>query len=160
MTNVITAPEKYTISKGFSIFLAGSIENGTASNWQKELIEKYLWHDHLTILNPRRDNWDKQADNQKIIDQIRWEQDAIKLVDLVVFYFDPKTKSPISLLELGQCLERSKATTQQSPIVYCTKDFYRFTNVDETCNYYRGANVYQFKDDWYRSISLAIAKSI
>ena len=40
------------------VFLAGSIEMDTAENWQTKLSEKLETIDNLTILNPRRDNWD------------------------------------------------------------------------------------------------------
>lgn len=45
-------------------------------------------------------------------------------------YFDPKTKSPISLLELGLFARTGKL------IVVCPKGFWRKGNVDIVCKRY------------------------
>lgn len=136
----ITAPEKVgqlLNNAGIaSIFLAGSIENGKAEDWQDRLTTTLDRFQNLVILNPRRKNWDPDLDGKKLADQIRWEQDAIKQADIVAFYFDPNTKSPISLLELGQCLGYRKTV-----VVFCPPMFYRYTNVEVTCAGY-GVQVY------------------
>jgi len=43
----------------FSVFLAGSIDNGSAPLWQVEA-EKILLPYDPVIVNPRRDNWNPQ----------------------------------------------------------------------------------------------------
>ena len=112
-------------------FLAGSIEMGAAVDWQKEVIEK-VKDLNVTILNPRRLDWDptwKQGPNeQPFRDQVIWELLSIAKSDLVFFYFDPNTKSPISLLELGLCVGGGKKV-----IVCCPPTFYRYGNVKITC---------------------------
>lgn len=45
-------------------------------------------------------------------------------------YFDPNTKSPISLLELGL------HAREQKLIVLCPEGFWRKGNVDVVCEYY------------------------
>jgi hypothetical protein len=45
-------------------------------------------------------------------------------------YFDPNTKSPISLLELGLHAKEQKL------VVLCPEGFWRKGNVDVVCEYY------------------------
>lgn len=58
-----TAPKQLNDYSHFycSVFLAGTIDNGTSSNWQQEFINKLKNIEHsiytdYTIYNPRRDN--------------------------------------------------------------------------------------------------------
>jgi hypothetical protein len=130
MATIIEAPHVFTTKLDYTIFLAGSIENGKADDWQSKLSETLNRFD-VQILNPRRRNWKPDLDGKELKHQITWEQEGIKYSDLVVFYFDPSTKSPISLLELGECLGSHK------PIVlYCPQTFFRYTNVEVTCSRY------------------------
>jgi hypothetical protein len=115
----------------YNIFLAGSIENGKAEDWQSKLSETLDRFDNIVILNPRRRNWNPDLDGRELKKQIVWEQEGISISDLVVFYFDPATKSPISLLELGQCLGSNK-----NVVVYCPANFFRYTNVEVTMSRY------------------------
>lgn len=90
--------------KTFSIFLAGSNEMGAATEWRDNLVSELKEYD-VTIFNPRQDNWDPDI-KQTIIDSrfnkhVNWELDALDKASLIVFYFDPNTKSPVTLLELG-----------------------------------------------------------
>src|SRR3990167_10231965 len=86
------------------VFLAGSIEMGVAENWQ-EKVERLLQGTGWTILNPRRDDWDstweQKISNRKFYEQVNWELQGIEMSEQAILYFDPTTKSPISLLELG-----------------------------------------------------------
>lgn len=113
------------------VFLAGSIEMGAAIDWQNQVIEK-LKDLPVTILNPRRLDWDsswKQGQNeQPFRDQVLWEMSSIAKADVVFFYFDPNTKSPISLMELGLCLGG-----ESKLVVCCPAAFYRQPNVAITC---------------------------
>lgn len=112
----------------FKVFLAGSIENGKAVDWQMKLTNTLDNFHGIVILNPRRKHWNPDLDGKELRTQITWEQNNIHASDLVVFYFDPATKSPISLLELGQCLGAHKKV-----IVFCPPNFFRHTNVEITC---------------------------
>src|SRR3974390_885282 len=100
---VIKAPQKLEID-GPAIFLAGSIEMGKAVDWQTLMTNK-LYDFKATILNPRRDDWDssweQKIENPQFSEQVNWELDALDRADIIAMYFDPKTMSPISLLELG-----------------------------------------------------------
>jgi hypothetical protein len=127
---VIKPPIKLINIKSPSIFLAGSIEMGTAENWQAK-IEQSL-PDTLTILNPRRDNWDSSwtqiKSNPQFREQVEWELEGLERSDLVAMYFDPNTKSPISMLELGMFSGKA--------VVCCPEGFWRKGNVDIFCERY------------------------
>lgn len=116
-----------------SVFLAGSIEMGKAENWQEEATNTFNlsgWD----VLNPRRDDWDsswaQDFENPQFYQQVNWELNALEHADLIVMYFDPNTKSPISLLELGLFARSNKLK------VICPEGFWRKGNVDIVCNYY------------------------
>ena len=88
-----------------SVFLGGSIEMGQAEPWQTD-VEAALRGTDMTILNPRRDEWDatwaQRIDNPLFRAQVEWELAAQERATLSAFYFAPATKAPVTLLELGQ----------------------------------------------------------
>ena len=114
----------------FSIFLAGSIEMGTAEDWQTQVI-KSITDNNVVFLNPRRTDWDstwkQEITNPQFFEQVTWELDRLGNCDMIFLYLDPKTKSPISLLELGLHAKSNKM------IVCCPEGFYRKGNVDIVC---------------------------
>jgi hypothetical protein len=116
-----------------SIFLAGSIEMGKAEDWQTK-VQEYFKEFPIDFYNPRRDEWDstwKQSiDNEKFSEQVNWEMDMLERADIILMYFDPGTKSPISLLELGLHASSGKV------IVVCPNGFWRKGNVDIVCQRY------------------------
>lgn len=116
----------------FSIFLAGSIDMGTAVNWQDELVTRLLDYDGY-LYNPRRDDWDssweQNIQNKQFREQVEWELDAMDAADLIIYYFAKDSKSPITLLELGLHKE-------DNIIVCCPEGFYRKGNIDIICNRY------------------------
>lgn len=133
MATIYRAPEYYSNDKRIKIFLAGSIEMGNAENWQEQLEHEFSDLD-ICILNPRRLDWDssweQKFENPLFREQVEWELDALEAADIIVMYFDPNTKSPISLLELGAHKSSGKL------IVYCPEGFWRKGNVDIFCNKY------------------------
>lgn len=118
-----------------SIFLAGSIEQGTAEDWQTKT-EKAFKDEDCTILNPRREEWDsswvQSINNPQFNEQVTWELDAQERANFILMYFDPKTKSPITLLELGLFA----MTAGGELIVCCPEGFWRKGNVDIVCRRY------------------------
>lgn len=116
-----------------SIFLAGSIEQGKATNWQKQFEEAFADED-VVIYNPRRDDWDsswvQSIKNKQFREQVEWELNALASAGTIAMYIDPETKSPITLLELGLHATGGKL------IVCCPKGFYRKGNIDIVCNKY------------------------
>lgn len=117
-----------------TIFFAGTIDNGNSYDWQYYLAadiasiknKKY----NFMIYNPRRKNWDPNAGKEELIYQIQWEQTYLDEADTILMYFDPKSKSPISLLELGLYAKSNKL------LVILGKEFYRAENVIQTCRKY------------------------
>lgn len=128
----IKAPNDYLVPWTVSIFLAGSIEQGTAKPWQKEIVEA-LKDEDILILNPRRDDWDstwkEDINNPKFKEQVLWELRAQEDCDMIILYFDPDTKSPISLLELG--------LFKRKMMVVCPEGYWKKGNVDIVCERFR-----------------------
>jgi hypothetical protein len=121
-----------------SVFLAGSIEQGKAVDWQADAARS-LQINGFNVFNPRRNDWDSSW-KQEFVDpqmnqQIGWEDNALNLADYIIFYLQPGTQSPISLFEFGKFLHSGKV------LMVCPKGFWRKANVDFECAKY---NVPQF----------------
>ncbi len=132
----VKAPDSYSdIAAKKSVFLAGSIEIGKAEDWQQR-IASGLQHMDVLVLNPRRAHWDagweQSIDNPKFRQQVEWELDALDAAGLVIMYFAPETKSPITLLEMGI----HAAANPEKMIVCCPDGFWRKGNVDIVCKRY------------------------
>lgn len=129
----IKAPHPIPESTDLKIFLAGSIEMGTAIDWQKHVVEA-LEEEPVLLLNPRRDEWDaswKQSkDDPQFREQVEWELAALSQSDYIILYLDPHSKSPISLLEMGLFAQSGKL------LVVCPEGFWRKGNVDIVCEKY------------------------
>jgi hypothetical protein len=127
------------------LFLAGSIEMGSSEDWQSKIEEhlKYRGAD-VVIANPRRDSWDsswtQQFTNPQFYQQVNWELNGLDKADLIIMYFSPETKSPISLLELGLYAASKKI------IVCCPDGFWRKGNVEIVCEKYE-IPLYETFDD-------------
>lgn len=136
----IKAPNDYKETGKPYIFLAGSIEMGKAENWQERVVRELSEFD-VIILNPRRDDWDsswvQSIENPQFREQVEWELEAIEFADIIIMNFDPKTKSPITLLELGLFVRTEKL------LVCCPEGFWRKGNVDIVCWKY-GDDIMQF----------------
>ena len=111
------------------LFLAGSIQMGSAGHCQESvvrLLEKTGW----VILNPRRDEWDssweQSIDNPLFVEQVSWDLQGLEQAEMVLVYFDPNTKGPITLLELGYLAGSDPGKV----IVVCPPGFWRKGNVD------------------------------
>lgn len=130
---VIKPDSKDQLPKGISIFLAGSIEMDKAEDWQKKVASKFSKYD-ITFFNPRRDSWDsswKQDINDENFNyQVNWEMDHLEISDIILIYFEPNTKSPISLLELGLYADSNKI------IICCPDGFWRKGNIQIVSNRY------------------------
>ena len=134
----IQSPANITFGGLNAIFLGGSIEMGTAEDWQVRLI-KELKHHEGVLLNPRRSDWDstwvQSIHNEKFAEQVNWELDALDCANTVIFYFDPNTKSPITLMELG--LQASWHNNGKRVIVCCPDGYWRKGNVEIVCDRFR-----------------------
>lgn len=147
--------------KYFSIFLAGSIEQDTAAAWQKQVVKKFSAYPNVVLYNPRRDEWDAswetKADSENFRQQVEWELYHLERADLTIMYFDPSTKSPISLLELGLFgrqqfgyYDKDGASVSRIQVV-CPEPFWRKGNVDIVCQRY-GINQHETLTDAINSI--------
>jgi hypothetical protein len=130
----IQAPNELVKKDGYvSVFLAGSIEMGKAVDFQRMIIEAA---DHIPYIfyNPRRADWNSAwqqvKENKDFRQQVEWELDALEAADVILMYFDPKTISPISLLELGIFSHSKKM------IVCCPEGYFRKGNIDIVCEKY------------------------
>jgi len=117
----------------FTVFTAGSIEMGHAVNWQP-LMATMLNHLPITVCNPRKGCWDpnikQQAKDALFKQQVVWELGALEQADVICFFFDTETKSPVSLLELGVWAASDKV------VVCCGDAYWKSGNVHLTCERY------------------------
>jgi Nucleoside 2-deoxyribosyltransferase like len=129
---------KYLNHNYITLFAGGSIEMNKAKPWQKQFINAFKDHDDVVILNPRREAWDsswkQEVSDPNFREQVEWELKGLEKCDTALIYFDPETKSPISLLELGlfgASPEHREARTKMH--VVCPPGFWRKGNVDIVC---------------------------
>lgn len=161
---VYTAPEilDFPIKERLSIFLAGSIEQDKAQQWQQQVIGQ-LSHLRVAIFNPRRHAWNASLEqstaNRDFVDQVNWELDRISSTDVVFFYFQPGTQSPISLAELGLVLGRNQQAKLQEVFVVCPNGFWRKGNVDimAQCGDFR---LYEKLSDGISALSLFVEEKM
>lgn len=131
---VINAPNFVDLNdKAKRVFLAGSIDNGAAENWQQYAIDQFESSD-ITILNPRRPDWDSTWEctktNSNFVKQVEWELNGLENCDYILMYFAPNSIAPISLLELG-IFHKFKGM-----VVVCPEGYHRKGNVDIVCDTY------------------------
>ncbi len=87
------------------IFMAGGISG--CVDWQTEFKNKLIDVFPLVLINPRRDDFD--ISNPLMSEkQIEWEFWHIDNSDGYIFWFPEETLCPITLLELGKCLQKYK----------------------------------------------------
>lgn len=149
-----TAPDDVHVSNSdTSIFMAGSIEMGKAEDWQTKLF-KMTEHLPIHYLNPRRHEWDPTWEqcitNNEFVTQVEWELDNLMKADYQIFYFDPNTSSPITLMELGLA-----ACSINVIAVCCPPGYFRKGNVDIVCRMY-GIPVVETLEELAQSIKKVI----
>ena len=115
------------------VFLAGSIDMGTAEDWQA-LVAQQLQEESVILLNPRRDDWDssweQSIDHPDFRAQVEWELDGLARADVIFMHLGAHSKAPISLLELGLFAEKGTI------ILCCSPQFWRRGNVEVVCHRY------------------------
>ena len=116
-----------------SVFLAGSIDLGAAEDWQSTFC-RALEGERCVVLNPRREEWDsswrQSIDDPNLREQVEWELEAQERATWIAMYFEPSSKAPITMLELGLFARTRKV------IVCCPEGFWRKGNVDIVCARY------------------------
>ncbi len=141
---VIKAPGKIPADdRRLKVFLGGTIDMGTAENWQQKVGEQ-LAGQEVILLNPRRDDWNRDwkpvADEPNFREQVEWELNALEASDYIIMYLIPGSQSPISLLELGLHARTGKL------MVICPDGFWRKGNVDIVSEKYH-INTYNNLDE-------------
>ncbi|MDB5194488.1 MAG: hypothetical protein JWN50_502 [Parcubacteria group bacterium] len=156
---MIHAPHAFDTEREASkpkVFLAGSIEMDTAERWQDGIAEEFSAYD-IVLLNPRRPVWDSGIEqsihNPVFKEQVEWEQRGLKEADVILFYFDPKTKSPISLLELGLFAASGKV------FVCCPEGFWRKGNVDIIAKQY-GIPIFELLPECIKAVERCIKEKL
>src|SRR5947209_6273829 len=106
---------------------------GLAAPWQA-LVESALADLDVHLLNPRRDDcdnsWQQSIHDPRFREQVEWELTALECASVVAMYFDPSTKAPVTLLELGLMARSGKL------VVCCPDGFWRKGNVEVVCRRY------------------------
>lgn len=131
----ITSPEPHSnLDAYLTVFLAGSIEQGSARAWHGEVAKALEeFSDGLVLLNPRRVEWDsalkQDIDNPQFNEQVNWEMDGIDKSGIVFMYLQAGTMSPISLLELGYACAAQSTGYHKRIIIVCEPEFWRRGNV-------------------------------
>ena len=99
-----TAPDYgFKETPNSKLFMAGGITG--CPDWQAELSPKLVEHslslrEPYLVLNPRREEW---PDNRpEVVNQIKWEHQALKASEVILFWFPKETLCPITLFELGR----------------------------------------------------------
>lgn len=126
----IKPPQPLTrhLLKRKTIFLAGSIDNGAAENWQAEVERYFDTRPNVLLLNPRRDDWNaswkQDITDPQFFQQVTWELNGLDRADHIILYFAPGSKAPISLLELGLYAHSGRM------VICCPSGFWRRGNVE------------------------------
>ena len=133
MASTIKPPLNIVWDNRKTIFLAGTIDNGSSIDWQAQ-VEKELDYLDVLILNPRREEWDstweQTIENEQFREQVEWELDGLDQADEIFIYFAANSKSPITLLELGLHASKKNLT------IVCEKEFWRRGNIEVVANRY------------------------
>lgn len=136
-------PPEAPTYRSYSVFLAGSIEMGKAVQWQKQMAT-CLSTLPITVNNPRRGHWDpsatQEAKNADFKHQVEWELSALEKADVICFFFDATTISPVTMMELGLWAKSKKV------VVCCDKRFWRAGNIHLVCERYGVPFVETFAD--------------
>lgn len=133
MATEIQAPGHYNPKDGTTIFLAGSIDQGKESTFWQSKVVKALANVDVMVLNPRRDDWssdwEQDAHAEPFRSQVLWEKEGMESADLIFFCFTKDSKAPISMYELG------RYGNTKDCIVCVEEGFYRQGNLDLYCEF-------------------------
>lgn len=134
---LIKPPHILPMDTNISLFLGGTIDMGNSKDWQSEVVESLNDLD-ITIYNPRRDDWDSSwvqdpTQGTKFYEQVMWEMTRQYDADIILYHFEPDSKSPITFLELGMFGALVSKKHDKEVIVSCPTSFYRYGNIAIFC---------------------------
>ena len=151
---VVQPPNRAPATQSMQIFLAGSIEQGKAEDWQQKFIHS-LNGVNCSIYNPRRldwnPDWTQSPENLEFSKQVSWEMDRITEADLIVFYFQPGTFSPISVGEFYYAAALGKPI-----MVCCPEGFWRKGNIDVVSLRHLNVRSYSTLDELIKAVKLVV----
>lgn len=104
----VTPPSLFVPRSGLKIFLAGSICNGDAPDWQNDVasyIEKSWTEEDITVYNPRREG---EFLPEMESEHAAWTMSMISLADYILLHLTGESGSPISTLELGMFIDDTR----------------------------------------------------
>jgi hypothetical protein len=162
MATVYKAPAPTPASPNVKVFLAGSIDMGNAEEWQSIITDRLMDLD-IDIYNPRRTDWDatwpQDPNFPPFREQVEWELERLDAANVIVFWFDPKGKAPVTMAELG--LQAATSYFNVLPlriVVWCPKEFWRSGNVSLICERYK-IPIYQTdKEEFIKAIRNEISE--
>ncbi|KAK4221502.1 hypothetical protein QBC38DRAFT_491908 [Podospora fimiseda] len=154
---LIQAPHRPDITGQKSIFLAGTTTPTNGPDWRETLTKAISdLPVALTVFDPTRSDWDSSWKEDilfpKFKEQVDWELDMQEKADLVVIYFGPNTKAPISLLELGLVARSGKA------IIGCHGQYEKRGNVQVVAQRF-GLELLEIEDD-YDILATAVRRRV
>lgn len=150
---VFYPPHDLPTNNKINLFLAGSIELGNAIDWQNKVINDLNNYD-INILNPRRLDFDSSQEqsinNDYFYKQVTWELNGLDIADIIIYYFDPNGKAPITLYELGLHSKSNKTM-----LICCPDGFWRKGNIEIISERF---NIPLFKDhsDFIKALKNAL----
>lgn len=140
----IEAPNVHEPEGSVSVFLAGGI--GNCADWQQVAVGMLAHVDDVTLLNPRRESFPKPWTFNSSLEQITWEFEALKMADIVLFWFPAgESVTPIALFELGS----HTRDFGKRVVLGVHPDYPRSDDVHIQMSLLRGPNftVYRYLDD-------------
>lgn len=145
-------PMPVPLSSAPSVFLAGSIDMGEAADWQSR-VASALEDLDVDVLNPRRADWDaswrQSIDDDRFRRQVEWELAGLERARVVAMHFEPESRSPVTLLELG-------LVAKKRLVVHCPHGYWRKGNVDVVCERY-GIRTASSLEDLVRQVRALLA---
>lgn len=134
MSQNIICPSKVK-AKYPTVFLAGSIEMNRAEDWQTKIQDMFA-RKPVTFYNPRRKDWNSDwaqtLEEENFVIQVEWELVKLEICDVIFMSIDPKTLSPITLLEFGMHVKANP----EKLVVHCPEGFWKKGNLQVTGRMY------------------------
>ncbi|EOO03910.1 hypothetical protein UCRPA7_563 [Phaeoacremonium minimum UCRPA7] len=132
---VILAPSRAPQQHRTSVFLAGSTSPVPGEPDWRDTLTSALVALPVTVYNPLRPDWDgswrEDVSFAPFREQVQWELEKQDAADVVVVYFHPASKAPISLMELGLSTRRAGRS-----VVCCPEGYWKRGNVQLVCQRY------------------------
>jgi len=131
----------------YSIFLGGAIDQNKARDWQTEVSDALSEFD-ITILNPRRDDWDESWETCADREPFRSQE-----CDMCLYVYTKDSKAPITMFENGAW------GTRKDCLVCVEEGFYRQGNLDIYMNHFQ-IPIYHNLDEMLVDLKAVLEKHV